>query len=1147
MDRIAACSFFLEAPLTTGLETTGVRLVVEGRENYLNSLASARTATQQIGSVSGAVTSAVNGLSGSLTGAVVVGNLIATAVTSAAGALVNFGISAWDSASKLQDMRLNIESLTAAEILQADQAANMTEAIEMAGPAADVVMEKLKALSLASPFQYQQIVQAYQLNKAFGQSTEMALDLTDAVTNLAAANKTIPNVIERVTYNFSQMNMTGQITARDMRDLAMAGVDLNKMFKEQLGKSVDEVNDELKAGTMTMQDVSKAFVDYVDTYFGAAAERAARTWSGLRSSFEDLSFFSSVELFSGAMDVATASLSKLFDKAQEFIQAGGLAPLGAGITLATEALFGMADTAASAGSAFYDNFGSKIQETASAAASWGANVVIQLASGIIEGAAAALSAAMDVIASYLSFFLAPGSPPRVAPDIDTWGAEAMGQFLHGMTDTDFSVLNTVGSSIQSALGALSAGGLIDKDASKSLYQALTGDLAKALSGSGGVSTALDAIRSQLGPYGMEVAALAEQQIALAKSVESVTAAETALARARESESQAGQDMIRLSEEYNELVRAGASPEVLAAKRAEFEAAKRQRSESAQARREAEKGVETAKAESDALKEKADLQQQVVQQLIELTRQQQEAQTAGGLGKGGAGKLAGGGGVPAVELPTLEDAKTDLEGKMEEIKEGIKEKLRTAFQPLVDSWNTARDNVTSSWERLKEQWGKNWEEFEKKIEPIKKVLAPVVEEIKKLIPKDLTKNLGFVLGVILALGVGFAILAGVATLLAPVIGAIGTAIAAVFSPIGLLIIGVLALGLAIKTFGPQAWSALQTLGANIGAMFTGMWGKVTGFFTNLAATWATKWAELKLAAAAIWLTITTAWSEFWTGLHTKAVELWEAIKGAISTAIQSVLLTITTKMDELDPNWREKWEMIKTALAEKWNEMVLSVQTKIEEVRASIAAKLEEVRLFMAGVWLAITTKITEVWTSIVTKIRAKLQEILSAVREKLEQVRSKWESVLSGIVDTVTTYWEKIKTAVSTLVEKAKEAFTEKLEDFKTLGKGIIDSVIEGLRGAGDALTSMLAQLAIRAINKAFEALGLPNPFQEDEGEGRIRETLGFRPGAASADATALRFDMLTPAPAAVSNSTEYTLNMTSNWSPATVQQGFDYFRIIDG
>ncbi|MHA2231579.1 MAG: hypothetical protein ACXAB4_03720, partial [Candidatus Hodarchaeales archaeon] len=65
------------------------------------------------------------------------------------------------------------------------------------------------------------------------------------------------------------------------------------------------------------------------------------------------------------------------------------------------------------------------------AASWGANIGSQFGIGILDGFTAVVVAVMNGIASLLSFFLKPSSPPLVAPDIDKWGEELAKLYLEG--------------------------------------------------------------------------------------------------------------------------------------------------------------------------------------------------------------------------------------------------------------------------------------------------------------------------------------------------------------------------------------------------------------------------------------------------------------------------------------------------------------------------------------------------------------------------------------------------------------------------------------------------------------------------------------------------------------------------------------------
>lgn len=86
------------------------------------------------------------------------------------------------------------------------------------------------------------------------------------------------------------------------------------------------------------------------------------------------------------------------------------------------------------------------------ARSWGANFVGQLAAGILDGAAAVINA-VSYIASIISSFFEPGSPPETGPlsTIDRWGTGLMRVFLNGFKNTDFSVLSDIANTIKDLL------------------------------------------------------------------------------------------------------------------------------------------------------------------------------------------------------------------------------------------------------------------------------------------------------------------------------------------------------------------------------------------------------------------------------------------------------------------------------------------------------------------------------------------------------------------------------------------------------------------------------------------------------------------------------------------------------------------------
>lgn len=85
---------------------------------------------------------------------------------------------------------------------------------------------------------------------------------------------------------------------------------------------------------------------------------------------------------------------------------------------------------------------------------WGENVVNQFAQGMWNAVGAVLDALAN-IASQVAYWLAPGSPPKLLPDLTNWGKGAVQAYLDGWSQGDFSNFTELAGSIESYLRSLS--------------------------------------------------------------------------------------------------------------------------------------------------------------------------------------------------------------------------------------------------------------------------------------------------------------------------------------------------------------------------------------------------------------------------------------------------------------------------------------------------------------------------------------------------------------------------------------------------------------------------------------------------------------------------------------------------------------------
>lgn len=1137
------------------LDRTGVELVVENQGGFASALSAA---TGQVGGFSSSVDRAggnVESMNGkTMTLAVAVGNVLANAFQAAASAGMQVANMAVQNVKQLQDLEITLTSLVGAEAVQAGMAENVTEAMDMVGGRVESLFQQIKEISLASPFEYSQIVSVMQMNMAFGQTSDTALKLTKAVTDLASVNKGIPGILQRITYNFSQMNMVGKISMRDFRDLAMAGVDLGKVLKQGLGMSMEETNKALESGKLTMQDVTNAFVEYVDKNFAGAAQRASRSLGGLVSSFKDLGFFASQDLFKPALDRITQALGGLLDKAIAFVASGSLRELGYTFDWVVEKAIGWATNLIKTAQDFFGGFGGEMENTARNAFDWGINIIAQLAGGIAEATATVLTAAMNVVGSILAFFLAPGSPPRVAPDIDKWGAAAMGEYLQGFTQADYSILDSIQGPLKAALD----------DPGK--FAGFSKEIIGLLSVNEGIGTEL--YNRLAAAAGTDVANLVKWQVDLANATEAVTAAEKALNELRKAESDQIMKISDMTEEYNGLVEAGADPAVLKAKRDAIKAEQVSLRDMDKQRLQKEKELQAMQQGLAPLQEQIGMQDQLVKQIQELAAAEEQARkekekaeskgTGGGGGAGGERKTAV---PPAFSLAGVTDA-FDVEG----FKKKLDEKFAAAFKPLTDVYEQkikpAFDQISTAWGEFAPKIGQAWEQW------LKPAFSWIVDNAGAVAGALITWKL--TMGALSLLFSG-SLLVSVRTFVQN-LGLISNVLKIglpVAGPYLALAAALAALVFVVIKYGPAAWKTLQMLGTIIGVWWQEKVAKPaaiawenaklkwTEFVTWISGMWATFTTNVGL----IWEGVKTRISEVWTGIKTKAVEIWQGIKDSIAAFIANTKADIIARMDELDPEWRAKWQAIKDAVAAKWQEIKDQISAKWEEIKTSIATAVENVRVGLQEKWQAIKDKASEMWESLKRSILQIAINIWESIKGPLETLRTNLAKVWEDVKTAVTTAWDSIKTAISTAISSLGDALVEVWDKIVAIGTSIVDGIKEGITGAWTNFKRWLANLLVSLIGIGADAIdsGSPSRLAAKMIGKPIAQGIGVGFESAMRDVESSMakrsYNLVTPPmsatqmraaqSASVAYNTHYNLTVMTNQNPNGVIQSFETMQVL--
>lgn len=92
-------------------------------------------------------------------------------------------------------------------------------------------------------------------------------------------------------------------------------------------------------------------------------------------------------------------------------------------------------------------------------APYGIKIMDSFAAGLARGIIA-ITPVLVRLRQLFTYWLKPGSPPRLLPALDKWGTEAMNAYLQGWTNADLSIFDELSSSLESVIRSFAGAGAI---------------------------------------------------------------------------------------------------------------------------------------------------------------------------------------------------------------------------------------------------------------------------------------------------------------------------------------------------------------------------------------------------------------------------------------------------------------------------------------------------------------------------------------------------------------------------------------------------------------------------------------------------------------------------------------------------------------
>lgn len=755
---------------------------------------------------------------------------------------------------------------------------------------------------------------------------------------------------------------------------------------------------------------------------------------------------------------------------------------GAAAAVLGNELLAASEKATEAGIAFINNFSHYMIQAAQDALTWGVNIAVNLGEGLVQGAMYAITAAMEFISSMLESFLAGHSPPKVAPYLDKWGANAMQEWLRGFTTADFTVLDALENPLRQVFDVLADLGRIAQKAVGPAWAELSQMMTESLAETGQVSKEVyDAILKSTGEFGKDLVDLVKKTYALAEAEKEVARIEKELETLRETNLQAESDAANAAREYNKLARAGASDELTKAKMAELNLAEATVVATEKQIKDDEKSLKLAKAKADPMREMVQLQQQVLQQLIEIARAyvplKTPAEAVKKIAKPKAGKGAGRETEP-LELPEMPAGGMlkSVDKAFEDLKKKIKDKLDEILLPLkIQIWRWGW-LLGGAWDTAWRQVIAMTPDFELAIQPFKDALTslqtfwdengPELTQSFKEIGLALAGDIGTVVGA------GIAILAEALKMISEVLKENGPEISkflkdmAISSEeevptfngwimklrdntikeieeLGRFLKGEKSLGEVMRDFFNVEWDIEEwnRLPADIGRLLAKL---VDLFFVDPFKDFNADMANVATVATETWDKITVSWNAGGEFIE----KFWNVLLGKNADGSKKSSDEVLKNMRFMEVENKTIWDKVSETVTDIWKDIV-------EEVKKQAKAVHDTIKTWM--------DKASTLWDTVWNSIKKKVNDILNGPG-----------SIISIVTTAVTTIYNKLTGWIPDVISYFNDP--KNLTSLATIGTKIIDGLVKGIVDGYGLVKNAIIAAVNKAIAEFKAAFGIKSP-----------------------------------------------------------------------
>lgn len=187
----------------------------------------------------------------------------------------------------------------------------MGQAMQQAGPRARELLGWIQQLAIQSPFNQEDIANAFRMTLAYGFTTKETQRLTQAMVDFTAGTGASGAVMNRVALALGQIKARGHVAGQELNQLSEAGINAREILAEAFGVSTEQLMKMVEKGLVPADKAIEAITSSLEKDFGGAAKAQANTMSGLLASLEDIKSIGLRELFSGTFEALQPILERV--------------------------------------------------------------------------------------------------------------------------------------------------------------------------------------------------------------------------------------------------------------------------------------------------------------------------------------------------------------------------------------------------------------------------------------------------------------------------------------------------------------------------------------------------------------------------------------------------------------------------------------------------------------------------------------------------------------------------------------------------------------------------------------------------------------------------------------------------------------------